>query len=66
MTHADWVSVYLQVCFWLATFGIVLRIVLLGWCDYPRKVTTSRGEDAIRIAIAVPMVIFVWWLVWGH
>jgi len=56
-------ELFLKVYFWIACVGIVLRLLVLGLCDYPRE--TSRLADSIGLIISVPFLIWVVILLWA-
>ena len=55
---SDFITVY----FWLALISILLRVVTLGWGDYPREI--SRGIEAASIILSLPFVAWAAYLLW--
>jgi hypothetical protein len=56
-------ELFIKVYFWISLVGIVLRVFLVGYADYPRK--TSRGSDAVCLLLSIPFLAWAAYLVWG-
>jgi len=56
-------EMYVKVMFWLYLVANVLSNIVLGYGNYPRQ--TTRGTDAIGLIIAIPLMIWAWYLLYG-
>jgi hypothetical protein len=56
-------KLFLTVYFWLSIIVIVLKVLALGICDYPRE--TSRLVDSIGLIISIPFLVWVIILLWA-
>ena len=54
---------FLKVFFWISVLDISARLLNLSFVSYPRK--TSRGLDALNVALNGFFMAWAWYLVWG-
>ena len=59
-------ELFIKVNFWLYVVGLILRIIVLGYADYPRKI--EKGSDVVGIIIVIPFLMWAAHLLWvsGH
>lgn len=51
-------ELYIQVSFWMAAVGIVLRMIIVANASYPRTTETSLGSDLIQV---ITTIGFAFW-----
>ena len=54
---------FVKVMFYVMIFECVVKTLYLGFGDYPRRAT--RGADALDLLIAVPLIMWGWYLLYG-
>lgn len=64
MTRQTLIHVYAEIGFWLALMMVLMRVICLAACDYPRKATTSKLEEVLLIFLGMATVWVLWWALW--
>jgi hypothetical protein len=55
-------ELFIKVYFWLAALTFVLRAMVLGFGEYPRKI--YKKTDTISTIIGVPFLVWAACLLW--
>jgi hypothetical protein len=58
-------NTFILVMFWSGVIGVVGRLACLVWCEYPRRVDYSRGDEALYILVHVAFAIWASRLLWS-
>lgn len=54
---------FIKAFFWIAIIGEIIRILLIGYSPYPRKI--DKDADIISAIISIPFLIWSAILLWG-